>query len=114
MNKIAFSMLLAACAATAAVPETQFPMIRAAWEKHNPLGGEFEDGRYVVLLYRADRFSGTLRASEEGEVFWAALDELPGMNLASNLDDTLKVYLNDDLSECQYYLEDGAWRTAIR
>ena len=73
-----------------------------------------ENGRYVVLLYRADRFSGTLRASEEGEVFWAALDELPGMNLASNLDDTLKVYLNDDLSECQYYLEDGAWRTAIR
>ena len=25
------------------------PLVRAAWEKLNPLGGEFEDGRYVVL-----------------------------------------------------------------
>lgn len=25
--------------------------------------------RYVVLLYRADRFSGTLTSSDEGEVF---------------------------------------------
>ena len=32
---------------------------------------EEDDGsRYLVALYRADRFSGTLRASDEGRVFW--------------------------------------------
>lgn len=26
--------------------------------------------RYIVFLYRTDQFSGELRSSEEGEVFW--------------------------------------------
>lgn len=30
-----------------------------------------EDGtRFIVALYRADRFSGSLKSSEEGRVFW--------------------------------------------
>ena len=37
-----------------------------------------ESGRYVVLLYRADRFSGALRDSEEGPVFWIDRAEIPG------------------------------------
>lgn len=33
-----------------------------------------EDGvRHVVLLYRAEQFTGTLRSSDEGEVWWAEL-----------------------------------------
>ena len=37
----------------------------------------FSEGRrYMVLLYRADRFSGTLHSSEEGEVRWEALGDL--------------------------------------
>ena len=34
---------------------------------------QFQTGkgeRYVVFFYKTDRFSGTLRSSEEGEVFW--------------------------------------------
>ena len=31
-----------------------------------------DDGvRHVVLLYRAEQFTGTLRSSDEGEVWWA-------------------------------------------
>ena len=26
--------------------------------------------RYIVLLYRATKFSGDLRSSSEGEIFW--------------------------------------------
>ena len=40
------------------------------------------DVRYVVLLYRADRFSGTLHSSEEGNVRWESLDKLPHLTLA--------------------------------
>ena len=37
-----------------------------------------EDGvRHVVLLYRAEQFTGTLRSSVEGEVWWAELAGLP-------------------------------------
>jgi hypothetical protein len=32
--------------------------------------------RYVVLLYRADRYTGDLRSSEEGRVFWMPRREL--------------------------------------
>ena len=73
-----------------------------------------EDGRYVVFLYCADRFSGDLRSSEEGEVFWAELGELPRMKLASSMGDTLRVFLEDDLSECHFFEENGEWRYIIR
>ncbi|MBQ3955342.1 MAG: 8-oxo-dGTP diphosphatase, partial [Clostridia bacterium] len=35
-----------------------------------------EDGaRYVVFLYRADRFSGEIRSSEEGRIFWVKKED---------------------------------------
>ena len=41
-----------------------------------------EDGvRHVVLLYRAEQFTGTLRSSDEGEVWWAELAGLPSLDL---------------------------------
>ncbi|MBO4297235.1 MAG: 8-oxo-dGTP diphosphatase [Clostridia bacterium] len=73
-----------------------------------------ENGRYVVLLYQADRFSGELRSSSEGEVFWADLGELPRMKLAGSMAETLRVFLEDDLSELQYFPGDGAWTCAFR
>ena len=36
-----------------------------------------DDGtRYIVLFFRADRFSGELKDSDEGRVFWIERDEL--------------------------------------
>lgn len=67
-----------------------------------------DDGsRYIIFYYRADKFSGELKASEEGEVFWAELSELPGMNLAVDMELTLKVLLNEKLSEFYYEKVDG-------
>ena len=56
----------------------------------------------IIFYYRADKFSGELKASEEGEVFWAELSELPGMNLVVDMELTLKVLLNEKLSEFYY------------
>ena len=70
-----------------------------------------EDGsRYIVLLYRADRFSGTLVSSGEGEVSWVELDKLHSLPLADSMENMLRVFLEDELSE-QYYLRqpDGQW-----
>lgn len=70
-----------------------------------------EDGsRYMVLLYRAERFTGTLASSGEGEVSWVELDELQTLPLADSMANMLRVFLEEDLSE-QYYLRkpDGQW-----
>ena len=65
--------------------------------------------RYVVLLYRADRFSGVLHSSEEGEVRWEALADLPKLPLAPDMGDMLRVFLEEDLSEFYYRHTDDEW-----
>lgn len=67
------------------------------------------DERYVVLLYRADRYSGTLTTSEEGEVFWVRRSELGRYKLPVDFEDILKVFESDNLSEFYYYRNGGAW-----
>ncbi len=67
----------------------------------------YADGqRYVVMFYRADRFSGTLCSSEEGEVWWEPLESLPHRRLAEDMEIMLRVFQEEDLSEF-YYRQDG-------
>ena len=76
-----------------------------------------DDGsRYMVLFYKADRFSGELNSSEEGEVFWIPLDELLSMNdrLALDMKDMIKVFLDDTLIKFFYYKENGQWRYKLK
>lgn len=69
-----------------------------------------EDGvRNVVLLYRAETHEGTVRSSEEGEVWWMPLRDFPQAVLASGMKETLRVFLDDCLSEHSFRLEDGHW-----
>ena len=63
--------------------------------------------RYVVFLYRADRFSGTLRSSDEGEVFWVPRSRLTEYPLAPDFMDMVRVFETDTLSEF-FYTKDGA------
>ncbi len=63
--------------------------------------------RYVVLLYKTNRFSGELHSSDEGEVFWLPRRELAQHRLADDLAQVMQVMDSDDLSEFFYYLKDG-------
>ena len=66
-----------------------------------------EDGiRYVVLFYKTEKFDGELISSEEGEVWWEDLKELPNRNLSLEMKDMLRIFLEEDLSEFFYY-QDG-------
>ena len=58
--------------------------------------------RYVVFLYRADRFSGSLRSSHEGEVFWIPREKLPEYPLAPDFMDMVRIFETDNLSEFFY------------
>ncbi len=69
-----------------------------------------DDGvRYTVLLYKTSRFSGDLTSSDEGEVRWVPLRELPNMKLAGGMETMLKLFLEDGLSEYFFYRENGRW-----
>lgn len=69
-----------------------------------------DDGtRYMVLFYKTDKYTGNLSSSREGEVFWVKFDELTQLNLANDMSDMLKVFLNDELSEHFFYKENGKW-----
>lgn len=74
-----------------------------------------EDGsRYMVLFYKTDKFEGELKSSDEGEVFWIDLKDLPEQNLSLDFMDMLKVFMEPDLSEFYYFLQDGEWRYALK
>ena len=66
--------------------------------------------RYVVFFYKADRFSGELRSSNEGEVFWIPRKELNRYTLCTDFEDMVKVFEDEGLSEFYYYQEDGNWK----
>ena len=71
--------------------------------------------RYVVLLYRAEQFSGTLRSSDEGEVWWTKLADLPSLDLASSdMLDLLRVFEEDDLSEFFYRWNGEDWTCELK
>lgn len=69
-----------------------------------------EDARYVVLFYRATRFSGKLRSSQEGEVFWVDRKSLPQYPLSPDMMAMVHVMESENLSEFYYYKEDGNWK----
>ncbi|HFU4450595.1 TPA: 8-oxo-dGTP diphosphatase [Streptococcus suis] len=81
--------------------------------KHWP---DKEGQRYLVFLYKATNFSGTLRSTEEGEVRWVKKIDLPKMELAYDLLEILKVMDDEDISEFFYTKKDsdGKWDRNFR
>ena len=69
--------------------------------------------RYVVFFYKTDRFSGELRASDEGEVFWIPRNTLENYTLVDDFLDMVKVFESEDLSEFYYYTEQNEWKLRL-
>lgn len=65
-----------------------------------------DGSRYIVFLYKCNTFSGELKSSEEGEVFWTNRDGLSGMNLSSGMEETFQPFFKDEVSELSYFRED--------
>ena len=71
------------------------------------------DERYVVCFYKTNRFSGELRSSNEGKVFWVNRKDLEQYVLVDDFMDMVKVFECDDLSEFYYYTENGRWKLKL-
>ena len=66
--------------------------------------------RYVVFFYKTNHFSGELKSSAEGEVFWIPRKDLNRYTLCTDFEDMVKVFEDEGLSEFYYYLENGEWK----
>ncbi len=73
-----------------------------------------DSSRYMVLLYKTNKFTGELKSSEEGEIYWIDLNELSQMKLANDMNDLMKVFLDDDLSEFRYNIKNGVWKHILK
>lgn len=66
-----------------------------------------DDGeRYIVLLFKTNQYSGALKSSDEGEVFWIKPKDLSNYQTAVSFMEMYQVFTNDDISE-QYLLLEG-------
>ena len=75
-----------------------------------PAPADSPDGkatRCIVLLYKTCHFSGELRSSEEGDVFWIKRADLLHQKLAHNFHSIVEIMENEGLSENYITKVDG-------
>lgn len=73
-----------------------------------------EDGRYIVLLFKTECFSGQVVSSDEGEMEWVEYSNLSKIETVDDLDDLLEVFNNPALNEFQYLVEGDNWTISIK
>ena len=73
-----------------------------------------ENGRYVVLLFKATQWSGDLISSEEGQMEWIKYSDLSIVKTVDDFDDLLKVMNTPELTEFQYLVSGAEWTVSIR
>lgn len=72
---------------------------------------ENEDGsRYIVFFYKTNRFSGELKSSSEGNVYWTDLESLRQQKLSLDFEQHLEIFLNDVYSEAFYENTAQGWK----
>ena len=60
---------------------------------------EENGSRYMVFLYKTNHFSGELKSSAEGEVFWMPLEQLRQSKTLWYLDKMLEIFCTDNFNE---------------
>ena len=73
-----------------------------------------DGGRYLVLLFKTEDFSGEVVSSDEGEMEWVEPERLPELNTVADLPEMLKVFNDPELTEFQYLIDGDTWRVSIK
>lgn len=66
--------------------------------------------RYIVFLYKTDTYSGEIKSSSEGKVFWIEKSKLKDYILADGFREMFEVFENNHLSENYHWLEGNEWK----
>ena len=73
-----------------------------------------EEGRYLVLLFCAEEFSGQLKTSREGAVEWVRRDAVSLYPTVADLEQLLQVMEQPRLTEFQYIPDGENWKVLLR
>ena len=73
-----------------------------------------EGGRYIVMLYKATKFSGEVVSSDEGEMEWVEYDRLNDIDTVDDLQLLLDVINSPQLTEFRYEVRDGEWTAQVK
>ncbi|MBQ8621880.1 MAG: 8-oxo-dGTP diphosphatase [Oscillospiraceae bacterium] len=73
-----------------------------------------EGGRYLVFLFTADRFTGTIHSSAEGTMEWVTRDRIAEYPAVADLEELLQVMERGDLTEFQYVIENNDWKAILK
>ena len=73
-----------------------------------------EDGRYIVLLFKTEQFSGELVLSEEGQMEWIDCSCLSEIDAVDDLDELLRVINDPELTEFQYLVDGDNWTVSLK
>ena len=71
-------------------------------------------GRYVVFLFKATEFEGSLQPSNEGKVEWIEYKDISKLNTVDDFEDLLKVINSERLNEFQYVITGGKWEVVLK
>ncbi len=69
--------------------------------------------RYIVFLFKTDRFSGELTSSEEGRVFWMEQDEVLKSNWIWQMDSLLRIMADEEYTELFFDRADD-WKPVLK
>lgn len=83
---------------------------RLAGVKQFPL----QDGRYIVFLFKATEYSGTLTSSEEGQMEWVERRRLPEFRTVEDFDELMRVIDDPALTEFQYLVDGETWTVSLK
>ncbi len=73
-----------------------------------------EDGsRYIVFLFTAEEFSGELRSSDEGRVFWTDIGNVLELPVIWHMDSMMRIFDTGEFSEL--FLDDkNDWEPVLK
>lgn len=67
-----------------------------------------------MLLFKTTEFAGTLISSEEGTMEWVDRHHLAEINTVDDFCDLLKVIIDPNLIEFQYFVDGDSWSVSIK
>ncbi len=73
-----------------------------------------ENGRYIVILFKATEYSGTVVSSDEGQMEWVESDRLSEINTVEDFEDLIRVINDPELTEFQYLVDGDTWTVSIK
>ncbi len=71
-------------------------------------------GRYVVLLFKATEYTGTVVSSDEGQMEWIESDRVSEINTVDDFEDLLHVINDPALTEFQYLVDGDEWTVSVK